>query len=311
MYFLQSTCIMKLPFALLLSIAASGATPLFGHGPGHIHRDAAALEDEALDLGTRPVTGALPAHAAAGEKSFTQPADERSWGGSLTAGWESRHVHYGLNESGDAGACTTELNAWIGSLMLSVWSGFGTGSEFQEWDFTAGYQIDIGPVFAIPGYNFRYAPAHVEAGHSEEDHEEHSGGEHHEGESHAHQAYGNELFFALGTRKIPYVTPTMNFVWDLNNTPGAFVEFRLDGEIPVYRDIVTLEPYGLLGINLGYNTKDYYGWNNLQFGLRANWKINRHVSVFAGINYSVAMTALREIGQGNEGWANAGLTVSY
>jgi hypothetical protein len=56
-----------------------------------------------------------------------------------------------------------------------------------------------------------------------------------------------------------------------------------------------LQPYVLLGLNFGYNTRDYYGWNNFQFGLKATWKINRIVSVFGGVSYSVAMTALKEV----------------
>ena len=172
----------------------------------------------------------------------------------------------------------------------------------------------------LPGYNFRYQPGIVEHEHSESaggDHEHHEmlgheehgeGHEHHEDShatnaGHSHNTYGNELFFMLGTKAIPYVTPSMLFVCDLNNTPGSYLEIRLDGAIPLYREIFNLQPYALLGLNLGYNTRAYYGWNNFQFGLKAIWKINRAISIFGGINYSVVMTALKDIDQGNEVWA--------
>ena len=74
---------------------------------------------------------------------------------------------------------------------------------------------------------------------------------------------------------------------------------------------MTLQPYALLGLNFGYNTRTYYGWNNFQFGLKVSWKLNGIVSLFAGISYSVAMTALEEIDQGNEVWANVGATFAY
>jgi hypothetical protein len=109
----------------------------------------------------------------------------------------------------------------------------------------------------------------------------------------------------LGTKAIPYVTPSMLFVCDLNNTPGSYMEIRVDGAIPLYREIFQLQPYALLGLNLGYNTTAYYGWNNFQFGLKAICKINRFISIFGGINYSVAMTALKRIDQGNQVWASA------
>jgi hypothetical protein len=251
-------------------------------------------------------------------------------GARLSTGWTSREMHYGVDETGDYGAYTTELSLRIKNLTLSVWSGFGTGNDYQEWDFTVAYNFELGPVFLIPGYNFRYQPGVVADEHSESEedergHEEehgHSGGHDHdepgEGHEHSHAApghshdtYGHEIFFMLGTTVVPYVTPSMFFVCDLNNTPGSYLEVRLDGNIPLYHDIFRLEPYALLGLNLGYNTTASYGWNNFQFGLRAIWKINRYVSLFGGINYSVAMTALKEIDQGNEVWASAGVTFTY
>ena len=257
-------------------------------------------------------------------KSFEQPATEqevRWWGASLSTGWTSREIHYGVDETGNYGAYTTELTFRIQNLTLSVWSGFGTGNDYQEWDFTVAYSLEAGPIFFTPGYNFRYQPGIVEEDHAEQAHEHHAhpgegqpheaGGHSHAEAGHSHNTYGNELFFILGTTAVPYVTPSMLFVWDLNNTPGAYMELRLDGAVRLYRDVLRLQPYALLGLNFGYNTRAYYGWNNFQFGLKATWKINRIVSIFGGINYSVAMTALREIDQGNEVWASAGVTFTY
>ena len=306
-------------------------TSIHAHGPGHLHRAAGAEVNRALDIEAGGVTPARHAHGdvSASGKTLKQPVteiDNRWWGASLTTGWESRHIHYGVNETGDSGAYITELGVWIDNFTFNVWGGFGTGSDFQKWDFTVAYNLDLGPVFLIPGYNFRYTPGFAEEGHTDEeehhdeeghaDEEEHHDEAGHEEEEHSehghvHKTYGNELFFVLGTNKIPYITPTVNFIWDLSNTPGAFLEFRIDGDIPVYRDILSVRPYALLGLNFGYNTRSYYGWNNFQFGLQGDWKINRNISAFAGVNYSVAMTALDEIGQGNEVWANVGVSFTY
>jgi hypothetical protein len=78
---------------------------------------------------------------------------------------------------------------------------------------------------------------------------------------------------------------------------------RLDGAIPLLRRIFLLEPYLLLGLNLGYNTTAYYGWNHFQFGLKASRQLSRLISIHGGISYSVALTALQQIDQGNEVWA--------
>lgn len=310
-------------FPLFLTLTFLCMNSALPHGiDGHLYR----AEEDRESSRSRPVE-----QTSTTGKSFTQPAISEStrwWGARLSTGWTSREMHYGVDETGDYGAYTNELSLRIYGLTLSVWSGVGTGNDYQEWDFTVAYTLDLGPVFLTPGYNFRYQPGIVEHDHeeSEEDqsHQEehaHSAGhghdeaddhEHSDAETgHSHNTYANEIFFILGTTVVPYVTPSILFVSDLNNTPGAYLEFRLDGKVPLWRDIFTLDPYALLGLNLGYNTTAYYGWNNFQFGLRATWKINRFLSIFGSINYSVAMTALDKIDQGNEVWASAGLTFSY
>jgi hypothetical protein len=299
---------------LVLGSLAGVTTQLQAHGPGHVHRSSErstgqAAVNEVLDL---QVT-AIPVE--------TGDAAERWWGANFTTGWESRHVHYGVDETGPTGAYINELGVQLGDLTISAWNGIGTGNTYSEWDFTVAYNIEVGSVFIIPGYNLRYTPsfavnddAHgseehaAEEGHDDEEHEDEHSEESH---SHTHNTIGNELFIVLGTTAIPYVTPSANFIWDLNSNPGGFMELRLDGDVPVYKDIVSLQPYTLLGLNFGYNTTDYYGWNNFQFGVQATVALHEYVSVFAGVNYSVALEAVQQINQDNVVWANVGLSFAY
>jgi hypothetical protein len=60
-------------------------------------------------------------------------------------------MHYGVDETGNYGAYTTELAFRIQKFTVSVWSGFGTGNDYQEWDFAAAYTFDMGTVFFVPG----------------------------------------------------------------------------------------------------------------------------------------------------------------
>jgi hypothetical protein len=299
---------MKINSLLVLVALATTTSVLRAHGPGHVHspRDRAAAEAAIGETVDVQETG-IPVRAT---------DSDRAWGASFTTGWESRHVHYGVDETGDSGAYINEVGLRLGDFTATVYNGFGLGNEFLEWDFTAAYNLEVGPVFIIPGYNFRYMPRHVESGHEEHGHHDHDhehGEEEHEEEhaGHGHGIYGNELFIAVGTTAIPYVTPSANFVWDLNNTPGAFLEFRLDGDVPVYEDIVSLQPYALLGLNFGYNTTEVYGLNNFQFGLQGTVALNDYVSAFAGVNYSVALEALEAIEQDDIFWVNVGLSFAY
>jgi hypothetical protein len=225
-----------------------------------------------------------------------------------------------VDETGPDGAYVNEVGIQLGDFSVNVWNGIGTGNTFSEWDFTVAYNIDLGPVFIVPGYNFRYVPSyavggddhggeeHAEEEHGEEEHAEESGDDH---GGHVHNTYGNELFIAVGTTLIPYVVPSANLIWDLNNNPGGFMELRLDGDVPVYEDIVSIQPYALLGLNFGYNNSYYSGWNNFQFGAQATYALNEYFSVFAGVNYSVALEALQQIDQENVVWANVGLSFAY
>ena len=299
---------MKINSLLVLVGLATTTSVLYAHGPGHPHsmRERTAAEaaiNEAVDV---QETG-IPVQAT---------ELNRPWGASFTTGWESRHVHYGVDESGPSGAYVNEVGVRIGDFSVNVWNGFGLGNDLVEWDFTAAYNVELGPVFLVPGYNLRYVPRYARDEHEEEGHDEHGheGEEHHdehEGHDHVHNTYGNELFLVLGTTAIPYVTPSTVFIWDLNNNPGGFLEFRLDGDVPVYDDIVSLQPYALLGLNFGYNTTEVYGLNNFQFGLQGTVAINEYVSAFAGVNYSVALEALEAIDQDNVFWVNVGLSFAY
>lgn len=294
---------MKINCVLVLALSLSTASTTWSHGPAHANRPSErATERAAVNESVGLQETAIPVEAA-------DPSD-RWWGVNVTTGWESRHVHYGVDESGPDGAYVNEVGVQLGDLMISAWNGLGTGNSLTEWDFTVAYNIDLGPVFIVPGYNLRYVPSYAKLGDSHAEEEE-EGEEHGEEHEHSHQTYGNEIFISIGTTLIPYVIPSANLIWDLNENPGGFMELRLDGDVPVYNDIVSLQPYALLGLNFGYNNADYSGWNNFQFGLQATVALNDYVSVFAGVNYSVALEALQQIQQDNVVWANVGLSFAY
>lgn len=312
MELLQPACIKKFVLVLTLAVSVHLAPELMAHGMGgHSHGPSSG--------GTATVDPhAGHDHAPGDMKSVVvEQLDEKIWGAYLETGWESKHIHYGVNETGNGSLYYTEVGVSVYDFSLTAWGGFGLGTRFQEWDFTAAYNLELGPVFIVPGFNFRWDP--YGDGHEDhEDHDEH--GDHddhdhdqddHDEEGHQHAQYGYELFVVVGTTALPYVTPSVGFLWDLASGSGGYMEFRLDGEIPFYKDIISINPYTLLSLNFGYNTREYYGWNNWQLGVEGIWNLTQNISAFAGVNYSVAMTALSEIDQGNEFWVNVGVSFSY
>ncbi len=303
---------------LFLTISFLQINRLWSHGiGGHLYRaeegEASLEEQEERTLSRTSFPGAS-----------SEKEKERSWAAMLSTGWTSREVQYGVDQTGDDGAYTTELALRLQNLTLGGWFGFGTGNDYQEWDFTVSYTFELGSIFITPGYNFSYQRSVVDDQALRDAKER----------AHIlrqeiitkHSVRRSTILLSpsnrptlmetrsssfLATSIVPNVTPGMLFVTDVVNAPGSYLEVRLDGEIRVFKEVFELQPYVLLGINLGYNTTDYYGWNNFQFGLLATWRISQFVSIFGGINYSVALTALQRIEQENEIWATCGLMLSY
>jgi hypothetical protein len=302
---------------LLLTISLLQIDRVWPHGiGGHLSRTEEVQQSlEEQNERTFPSGSSLAAS--------TKNEKERRWAAMLSTGWTSREVQYGVDQTGNYGAYTTELALRLQNLTLGGWWGFGTGNDYQEWDFTASYTLNLGRVFITPGYNLSYqrSVGEQQASGLEKKADAPSAAAHREAQhwkrrdsaeaAQLSEAYGHEVFLFLASSVLPFLTPGIFFVSDVVNVPASYLEVRLDGEVRVCKEAFELQPYILLGINLGYNTAGYYGWNNCQFGLLASWKITRFVSLFGGINYSIALTALRQIGQGNEVWASGGVTFSY
>jgi hypothetical protein len=81
--------------------------------------------------------------------------------------------------------------------------------------------------------------------------------------------------------------------------------------VPICKNTFTINPYALLSLNLGYTSKDQEGWNNFEYGIQGNWRINKYLTAFAGVSYSVAMNSLTHMGQENEFWLRTGLSVGF
>ncbi len=237
-------------------------------------------------------------------------------------------MHHGVDESGRHGAFTNELTLWYDQWSFQFWNGIGIDSGFAKYEFSLAYHLEAGPVFFSPGYRYRYQPGFSSEGHQhgaeEEAHEDHHGhhGHHgheddHDGEeghgahAHVHKTHGHELFAVLGTTVIPYVTPSVAVVWDVNNTPGAYVEFKVESDLELYPERLRFAPYALVGINGGYTSREVKGWNHSQIGGTLTFKINEHLSIYAGAHYSIPLEVTRSLDQPHRAWANGGLSFSY
>ncbi len=236
---------------------------------------------------------------------------------SLSTGWDSLYMDRGANCLGDGktyghGIYWTQLSAtWsITSqdfLTATVWQAFATsGPSYRETDTSLIYTRDIHDFEFSFEYDFNYGYA--------------------DGNYFSHELlFIASRTFSLGPVQLtPAVTYYFNLGPDADDGMGlakagsSFLMFRLDGRVPIYRDVLALAPWTAFGVNFGYNTKDigdeetapFYGANNLEFGLALPYKVSKAIQLSAYAAYSHAFTNI--IGTEAETfWGGVNVTFTY
>lgn len=239
---------------------------------------------------------------------------ERSFEVSLTAGWDSLYMDRGANALRDgrgygSGIFWFDVNVVWGItdndfLTADFWSAFATqGSAYSEFDPSILYTRTIGDLSLSFGYGFDYGVADG-------------------------NYYSHELdFIASYDIEIGPVTVTPSITYYFNLGPdsadgtgmakagSSFLQLRLDGHVPVYRDIIALEPWTAFGVNFSYNTRtdDYVpfnGANNYEVGLSVPFRINRMVSLAIFGAYSLNLNEISATDT-NTFWGGGSVTFSY
>ncbi len=72
----------------------------------------------------------------------------------------------------------------------------------------------------------------------------------------------------------------------------------------------TVDPSASLGIDFEYNSSST-DLNDLLFGVSTSLQLTEQLEIHGGVNLSIALSALNDISQGNEFWANLGASVSF
>jgi len=211
---------------------------------------------------------------------------DKSYEISLSTGWDSLFMDRGMNGLRDSsgygsGIYWMDLDiTWgitdVDFLTLNAWQCFATQAPaYNELDTSVVYTRLVGD-FAV---NLQYLFVHGCMD-----------GNFYSNDLTAEIAYE----WNLGPIKL---TPAVSYCFalgpDADDGSGfvkqgaGYLMFRLDGQIPVYREIVALEPWSAFGVNFQYNTRDigdeeveaFNGANNIEIGLAVPVKINRYLTV--------------------------------
>jgi hypothetical protein len=213
----------------------------------------------------------LPATLLAGQPVATTEIETPApWSATLATGWDSLYMFRGVNQvpgfDGYGSSLSwTSLDVSIpltaaDTLTLGTWAAFGLGdTDYKEIDTTATLTHEIGNLSLTCGYAL-YTVLNVPNG-----------------------LYANELSVGAAYEwKLGGITltPALAYTFELGPNLGhrgyveqcsSYLEARIDAEIPLWRDLVSLAPWTALGTNFRYNVTEsgepFVGADHVEGGL--------------------------------------------
>jgi hypothetical protein len=280
----------------LTGIVAIAATPLFA-GTGKTFKETVVVEEEAT-----------PWYSA-----------------TLSTGYDSLYMYRGANllgsgKYGDSLYWTSLAFTWNitenDALTFAGWQAFGLGDgsyggSYKEFDASVLYTHTIDALTLGLGYTFYFVfPA---------------SGNTYANELNASVAYELDLGFMSLT---PSVTYFFNLGPDFEDfaaetggvaTASSFLNLKLAGGIPVYKEIVSLAPYSALNINFGYNQtanqsggyNTFDGLNNWEIGLAMPIAVNDIITITGYVAYSYAFENLWGTTQPSTFWGGGNIAFTF
>ena len=213
--------------------------------------------------------------------------------------WEGS-VSYDLSSEYDFRVVDLTGNNWLSSPGASVsahgftgwyWGGYGA-TDYQENDFGLDYSFNLADDrFSVSaGYIFYQYP-----------------------DGDAHDTH--ELWASVGMDV--FLSPTATWYWDFDEVGGSYLTLGVShsfdlGEVFGLDESMswTVDPSASLGIDFEYNSSST-DLNDLLFGVSTSLQLTEQLEIHGGVNLSIALSALNDISQGNEFWANLGASVSF
>jgi hypothetical protein len=274
----------------LTSLVAFAATPLFA-GTGKTFKETVVVQEE-----------------------------ESSWyNAALSTGYDSLYMFRGVNvlRTGNygSGLWWTDVNfTWNISdndtLTVGGWQAFGLSkASYREFDAYLNYVHSFGDLAVGLGYTFYYAyPPGVQD---------------FANELNAKVAYAIDLGFMT-------LTPAATYYFNLGpdndtgaangivNTASSYLDLRVNGSVPVIKDVLSIDPWVAFGLNFDYNLQGNFqpfdGANNLEFGVAMPWKVNEIITVSGYVAYSYAfedLNGLYATTEPNTFWGGGKVTFAF
>jgi hypothetical protein len=246
--------------------------------------------------------------------------EESSWyNAAISTGYDSLYMFRGVNvlRTGNygSGLWWTDVNfTWNISdndtLTVGGWQAFGLSkASYREFDAYLNYVHSFGDLAVGLGYTFYYAyPPGVQD---------------FANELNAKVAYAIDLGFMT-------LTPAATYYFNLGpdndtgaangivNTASSYLDLRVNGSVPVIKDVLSIDPWVAFGLNFDYNLQGNFqpfdGANNLEFGVAMPWKVNEIITVSGYVAYSYAfedLNGLYATTEPNTFWGGGKVTFAF
>ena len=228
------------------------------------------------------------------KKTIVPEEAKQWWNASLSTGWDSLYMFRGVNtlpnpENGYGSSLYwTQLSVTFNLsdndfLTLAGWTAFGlTDSSYKEFDAITTYTHTFGNLSVHVGYTFYYLI-----------------------NSAVYGLYSHELnagvAYKLELGPVT-ITPGINYFFNVGPNIGnrgyveqcaSYLEARIDGSVPLYKDVISLAPYVAFGTSFRYNftTQDtppspFVGTNNIQGGIALPIAVSKNITISPYAAYS-------------------------
>lgn len=117
------------------------------------------------------------------------------------------------------------------------------------------------------------------------------------------------------------LSPYVSLYYDIDEFHGGYLAFGVSHSFDLTEAMglgegmaLSIDPSARFGIDLGYNSRvgqSNVRPNDLLLGVKVPFQINEMVGVHAGIQWSIALTAVNDAGGGNELIGNVGFTLTF
>lgn len=219
-------------------------------------------------------------------KAVVEPEPVQWWNAAITLGADSQYNFRGVDILPNDGQFWTDLNFTAKGFKVGVWLESALSKNYDEFDAYASYSHAFGPVSFEVGYIFYLFPK----SHSDT----------HEG------------FAGVTYTPVSWLTTSLYYYRDFALIDGNYFEAKVSSTIPLYKDVVKLNPYVLFGFG-DYNSNDFET-DHVGAGVSLAVSLSKNITLSGYGAYSHALDAIKGNYAGtsdDEFWGGASIGFTF